>query len=64
MDFTLSSEQIALQKTVRKYAKTELSLIAAEIEKNGIPLSKEILKQFSHMGFLGVNIPKKYGGLV
>ena len=63
MDFTLSSEQIALQKTVRKYAKTELSLIAAEIEKNGIPLSKEILKQFSQMGFLGVNIPKKYGGL-
>ena len=63
MDFTLSSEQIELQDSVRKFAKNELTTVAAEIERTGKPPTKKIIQKFSNMGFLGVNLPQKYGGL-
>ena len=63
MDFTLSSEQIELQDSVRKFAKNELTTVAAEIERTGKPPTKKIIQEFSDMGFLGVNLPQKYGGL-
>ncbi|MBC8409746.1 MAG: acyl-CoA/acyl-ACP dehydrogenase [Rhodobacteraceae bacterium] len=63
MDFTLSSEQIELQESVRKFAKNELTTVAAEIERTGKPPTKKIIQKFSDMGFLGVNLPQKYGGL-
>ncbi|MDE2646858.1 MAG: acyl-CoA/acyl-ACP dehydrogenase [Paracoccaceae bacterium] len=63
MDFTLSNEQIELQDSVRKFAKNELTTVAAEIELTGKPPNKKIIKKFSEMGFLGVNLPQKYGGL-
>ncbi len=63
MDFTLSSEQIELQDSVRKFAKNELTTVAAEIERTGKPPTKKIIQKFSDMGFLGVNLPQKYGGL-
>jgi len=63
LDFTLSSEQIELQDSVRKFAKNELTTVAAEIERTGKPPTKKIIQKFSDMGFLGVNLPQKYGGL-
>jgi alkylation response protein AidB-like acyl-CoA dehydrogenase len=63
LDFTLSNEQIELQDSVRKFAKNELTTVAAEIELTGKPPNKKIIKKFSEMGFLGVNLPQKYGGL-
>ena len=63
MDFTLSSEQIELQDSVRRFAKNELTTVAAEIERTGKPPTKKIIQKFSDMGFLGVNLPQKYGGL-
>ena len=63
MDFTLSSEQIELQDSVRRFAKSELTTVAAEIERTGKPPTKKIIQKFSDMGFLGVNLPQKYGGL-
>ena len=63
MDFTLSSEQIELQDSVRKFAKNELTTVAAKIERTGKPPTKKIIQKFSDMGFLGVNLPQKYGGL-
>ena len=63
MDFTLSNEQIELQDTVRKFAKNELTAVAAQIELTGKPPNKKIIQKFSDMGFLGVNLPQKYGGL-
>ena len=63
MDFTLSSEQIELQDSVRKFAKNELTTVAEEIERTGKPPTKKIIQKFSAMGFLGVNLPQKYGGL-
>jgi len=63
LDFTLSNEQIELQDSVRNFAKNELTTVAAEIELTGKPPNKKIIKKFSEMGFLGVNLPQKYGGL-
>ena len=63
MDFTLSNEQIELQESVRKFAKNELTAVAAQIELTGKPPNKKIIQKFSNMGFLGVNLPQKYGGL-
>ena len=63
MDFTLSSEQIELQDSIRKFVKNELTTVAAEIERTGKPPTKKIIQKFSDMGFLGVNLPQKYGGL-
>lgn len=63
MDFTLSNEQIELQESVRKFAKNELTAVAAQIELTGKPPNKKIIQKFSDMGFLGVNLPQKYGGL-
>ncbi len=63
MDFSLSSEQIQLQETVRKFAESELPDIAAEIKKTGNPASHELVKRYAEMGFLGVNLPSELGGL-
>lgn len=63
MDFTLSNEQIELQDSVRKFVKNELTTVAAEIERTGKPPTKKIIQKFSDMGFLGINLPQKYGGL-
>ena len=63
MDFTLSNEQIELQESVRKFAKNELTAVVAQIELTGKPPNKKIIQKFSDMGFLGVNLPQKYGGL-
>lgn len=63
MDFTLTDEQLALQGTARKFAQTELVDIAKKIEKTTEPVSKDILKRYAEMGFLGVNLPKELGGV-
>ena len=62
MDFSLSDEQKALKETARKFANNELIDIAKEIEKINIPPDMGILKKYAELGFLGVNLPKEYGG--
>lgn len=63
MDFQLSSEQVELQETVRRYARERLPSIAERIEKTGEPPSHDLVREFAEMGFLGVNIPEEFGGL-
>lgn len=63
MDFQLTPEQAELQETVRRYARDKLPPIAEHIEKTGEPPSHELVKEYAEMGFLGVNIPEKFGGL-
>jgi len=62
MDFNLNEQQRALQETAKKFAEKELSEIAQEIEKNDQPPGRDVLKRFAELGFLGVNLPTKYGG--
>ncbi|MFQ5937787.1 MAG: acyl-CoA dehydrogenase family protein, partial [Acidiferrobacterales bacterium] len=63
MDFTLTDEQHALQETARRFARQEMPAVAATLEADGQPLSREWIKRYADMGFLGINVPKRYGGL-
>ncbi len=63
MDFQLSEEQKELQESVRRYARERLLPIAEEIEKSGEPPTRELVKEFAEMGYLGINIPEALGGL-
>jgi butyryl-CoA dehydrogenase len=63
MDFSLTEEQSALQETARKYARERLPPIAAECEESDHPPSAEVVREYASMGFLGINVAEKYGGL-
>jgi alkylation response protein AidB-like acyl-CoA dehydrogenase len=63
MDFNLSDEQAALQESARRFAQTELTGLAAEIDRSAEPLSRQWLKRYAEMGFLGVNTDPVHGGL-
>jgi alkylation response protein AidB-like acyl-CoA dehydrogenase len=63
MDFSLSDEQAALQESARRFAQTELPGLAAEIDRSAEPLSRQWLKRYAEMGFLGVNTDPVHGGL-
>ena len=62
MDFKLSDQQKELQMTARNFAKKEMSEVADHMEHTSEPLSKDWLKKYSEMGFLGINVDEKYGG--
>lgn len=63
MDFRLTPDQLQLQQTARAFAQKELHPVAAEIEATGHPVSREWMKRYAEMGFLGINISENYGGL-
>ena len=63
MDFRLSEEQQALQAAAREFARGEMRAVAEETEREARPLSRDWVKRYAEMGFLGVNIPTRYGGL-
>jgi len=63
MDFRMSDEQLALQEAARAFAKNELAPLAAEIDRTAQPISREMVKRYGELGFLGINIPEELGGL-
>ena len=63
MDFTLSEEQEALQVAARQFARGEMTAVAVQTEREAQPLSRDWVKRYAEMGFLGINIPTRYGGL-
>ena len=63
MNFSLNEEQLSLQETVKKFAKNELTEIAKKMEQEDKSADKSVLKKFADLGILGVNLPKKYGGV-
>jgi alkylation response protein AidB-like acyl-CoA dehydrogenase len=63
MNFTLSDEQHALQETARRFAREQLIPVAQSIEVEAQPLSSEWVRRYAEMGFLGINVSRKYGGL-
>lgn len=62
MDFSLSSDQLALQSTVRRFANSELIVEAKEVEQNDRPPSTDTVLKYAQNGLLGVNLPAEYGG--
>ena len=63
MDFRLSPEQEALREAARRFAREQMTSVAAELEANNEPLSAEWRRKYAEMGFLAVNLPEAYGGL-
>ncbi|MBS0416656.1 MAG: acyl-CoA dehydrogenase family protein [Proteobacteria bacterium] len=63
MDLRLTDEQLALQAAARKYARERLLPLAQETERTGSPPSRELIREYAEMGFLGINIDTRYGGL-
>lgn len=62
MDFSLNAQQTALQETVRRFARSELTTTAADVEANDHAPGADVLKKFADLGLLGVNLPVDYGG--
>lgn len=62
MDFSLDEQQTTLQETVRRFAQSELTTTAAEVEENDHAPGADVLKKFADLGLLGVNLPTEYGG--
>jgi alkylation response protein AidB-like acyl-CoA dehydrogenase len=63
MDFSLNEEQIKLQDAARQFAHNELSALAQELELSGDALSHAMVKKYGELGFLGINIDPRYGGM-
>jgi butyryl-CoA dehydrogenase len=63
VDFQLSDDLVQLRDTARRFARTELPGIAAELEANDTPLGRDWLQRYAAMGFLGINVPASLGGL-
>jgi alkylation response protein AidB-like acyl-CoA dehydrogenase len=63
VDFRLSDDQLALQAAARKYARERLTALATETERTGAPPPHELIREYAQMGFLGINVDARYGGL-
>ena len=63
MDFRLTEQQRELQDAARVFARRELPDLAREMEEKDFPVPVEMVRQYGAMGFLGVNLPERYGGL-
>ena len=63
MDFSLSEEQRALQDTARRFVREQLVDVAREMEENDTAVPADVRKRMAEMGFLGINVAEKYGGV-
>ncbi|MBS1248648.1 MAG: Acyl-CoA dehydrogenase [Chloroflexi bacterium] len=59
--FALSDEHKMIRQAARDFAQNEIAPIATEIDESGkFPL--ETIKKMGEMGFMGIQVPEKYGG--
>ncbi|MCG8440657.1 MAG: acyl-CoA dehydrogenase family protein [Caulobacterales bacterium] len=63
MDFRLSDDQVQLRDAARAFARAELPELAGACEESAEPPSRELIKRYAELGFLGVNVPERFGGL-
>ena len=61
MDFTLTSEQDELVRTLRGFAKKELAPRSSEWDRSG-EFPWDAWKKMGELGLLGLRIPAAYGG--
>ncbi|MBN1163948.1 MAG: acyl-CoA dehydrogenase family protein [Candidatus Krumholzibacteriota bacterium] len=62
MWFQLTEEERMIQKTARDFARKDLAAVVEEANENGI-FQDEIYKKLGELGFLGMTVPEKYGGV-
>ncbi|SPJ26032.1 acyl-CoA dehydrogenase family protein [Palleronia abyssalis] len=63
MDFQLTEDQKSLQEAARRFAQEQLPDLAKELEETNQPVPADWLLRYAEMGFLGINVAEKYGGL-
>lgn len=63
MDFQLTEEQRSLQETARAFATQEMAELARELEEKDEAPSRDHIRRYAEMGFLGINVAEEYGGL-
>ncbi len=63
MDFRLDEDQLQLQEAAKKFARAELPALAQELEESGHAVPDTMLKRYAELGFLGINIDSRYGGM-
>ena len=56
----LSDEEIMVQNTARDFSEKEISPIIEDCYEKGV-FPKHLISKFAELGFLGVNLPEKYG---
>lgn len=61
MDFTLTEEQLQVQKMVRDFTQKEIAPTIKEADRTQT-MSPNILPRMGQLGILGICIPVKYGG--
>ena len=61
MEFSLTSEQQQLRRTVREFAEAEILPHVMEWDETST-FPSELIPKLAEMGFLGVIFPEKYGG--
>jgi butyryl-CoA dehydrogenase len=61
MDFSLSSDQILIRDTVRKFMETEMRPILREYEREG-KFPAEQIRKLGELGCCGMLVPEEWGG--
>ncbi|MCD6379757.1 acyl-CoA dehydrogenase family protein [bacterium] len=62
MNYQLNEEEKMLQKTAADFANKSLAAVAVESNEKG-EFQDDIYKQLGKLGFLGMTVPEKYGGV-
>ena len=60
--FELTREQQMLVKMTREFAEKEIAPRAEELDRSG-EFPNETTRKLAELGFLGLNVPKEYGGV-
>lgn len=64
MDFKLNDEQLMIQKTARDFAKKELEPVAQKLDKTkDFSILVNNIKKMAELGFMGLAVPERYGGV-
>lgn len=66
IDFSLSEEQLILQRTAREFAENEVKPLAVELDKNPDPSKSrfpiDLYQKAAKLGFTNMLLPAQYGG--
>ena len=61
MNFSLTTEELAVQTLARDFAEREIEPLVEQIEQEH-KTPHELLKKFADVGMLGMEVPTEYGG--
>ena len=61
--YRLNDDQRTLKLAAREFAQRELVPISTEVERAGAVLPRDVLKRMAERGFMGLDVPREYGGL-